>query len=232
MTFPIQCSEACSVPPHGLCCCIVVQSPSRVRLFVTPWTTARQASLPLTISQSLPKFISIESVMPSNHFMGYQSSHMGYKCFINSLADTSLVLDISDLFTGSQLSHFHTNMHFLNFHICAWAQTICSAGWTSSSCWRRLLRVPWTARRSVSPKGNLSWIFIGRTGAEAEAPIFWLTYTLRWNWVLSFSWSSLFHNWQTLDFYSIFHRHLYCRELGTSKPLVTPRSLCLWPNKL
>ena len=36
-------------------------------------------------------------------------------------------------------------------------------------CWRRLLRVPWTARRSVSPKGNQPWIFIGRT--DAEAPI-------------------------------------------------------------
>ena len=39
-------------------------------------------------------------------------------------------------------------------------------------CWRRLLRVPWTARRSnVNPKGNQSWIFIERTDAEAEAPI-------------------------------------------------------------
>ena len=35
-------------------------------------------------------------------------------------------------------------------------------------CWRRLLRVPWTARRS-----NQSWIFIGRIDAEAETPILW-----------------------------------------------------------
>ena len=40
-------------------------------------------------------------------------------------------------------------------------------------CWRRLLRVPWTARRSVSPKGNQSWMFIGRTDVEAETPILW-----------------------------------------------------------
>ena len=60
--------------------------------------------------------------------------------------------------------------------------------------WRRLLRVPWTAKRSnqstlkeitlespldckeiqpVHPKGNQPWIFIGRTDAEAEAPILW-----------------------------------------------------------
>ena len=39
-------------------------------------------------------------------------------------------------------------------------------------CWRRLLRVPWTARRSnQSPEGNQSWIFIGRTEAETETPI-------------------------------------------------------------
>ena len=44
-----------------------VQSLSRVWLFVTPWTVARQASLSITNSQSLPKLMSIESVMPSNH---------------------------------------------------------------------------------------------------------------------------------------------------------------------
>ena len=44
---------------------VVVQLPSPVRLFEIPWTTAR-VSLSLTISRSLPKFISNESVMPSN----------------------------------------------------------------------------------------------------------------------------------------------------------------------
>ena len=46
-----------------------VQSLSRVRLFVTPWTAARQASLSITNSQSLLKLMSIESVMPSNHLI-------------------------------------------------------------------------------------------------------------------------------------------------------------------
>ena len=40
-------------------------------------------------------------------------------------------------------------------------------------CWRRFLRVPWTARRSNQSILNQSWIFIGRTDAEAEAPILW-----------------------------------------------------------
>ena len=47
----------------------VVQSLSRVRLFVTPWTAARQASLTFTISQSLLKLMSIESVIPSNRLV-------------------------------------------------------------------------------------------------------------------------------------------------------------------
>ena len=43
-----------------------VQLLSHVRLFVTPWTAAEQASLSITNSQSIPKLMSIESVMPSN----------------------------------------------------------------------------------------------------------------------------------------------------------------------
>ena len=35
-------------------------------------------------------------------------------------------------------------------------------------CWRRLLRVPWTARRS-----NQSWVFFGRNDAKAETPVLW-----------------------------------------------------------
>ena len=46
-----------------------VQSLSHVRLFVTPWTSARQASLSIANSRSLLKIMSIESVMPSNHLI-------------------------------------------------------------------------------------------------------------------------------------------------------------------
>ena len=48
---------------------IVVQSLSRVQHFATPWTAACQASLSFTISRSLFKLVSIESVMPSNHLI-------------------------------------------------------------------------------------------------------------------------------------------------------------------
>ena len=46
-----------------------VQSLSCVRLFATPWTAAREASLSITNFLSLLKLKSIESVMPSNHLI-------------------------------------------------------------------------------------------------------------------------------------------------------------------
>ena len=46
-----------------------VQLLSRVRLFVTPWTATGQASLSITNSQRLLKLMSIEAMMPSNHFI-------------------------------------------------------------------------------------------------------------------------------------------------------------------
>ena len=48
---------------------ISVQSLSRVRLIATPWITARQASLSITNSQSPPKPMSIELMMPSNRLI-------------------------------------------------------------------------------------------------------------------------------------------------------------------
>ena len=54
------------LPPHLLSCsCCSV----RVRLFSTPWTAAHQAFLSFTISQSLFKLMSIESMMSSNHLV-------------------------------------------------------------------------------------------------------------------------------------------------------------------
>ena len=58
-----------------VCCNFVISSQlssvaqSHVRLFVIPWTVARQASLSITNSRSLLKLMSIKSVMPSNHLI-------------------------------------------------------------------------------------------------------------------------------------------------------------------
>jgi len=48
---------------------VVVKSLSHVQLFATPWTAAHQASLSFTVSRSLLKLMSIESVMPTNHLV-------------------------------------------------------------------------------------------------------------------------------------------------------------------
>ena len=53
----------------GSCLVSSFQLLSRVQLFVIPWTAARQASLSITNSESLPKLISIELVITSNHLI-------------------------------------------------------------------------------------------------------------------------------------------------------------------
>ena len=72
-------------------------------------------------------------------------------------------------------------------HVCMWEWTIKKAEpWRIDAfelwCWRRLLRVPWTSRRSnqIHPKGNQFWVFIGRTGVEAETPILCPPYAKSW----------------------------------------------------
>ena len=72
---------------------IVVQLPSHVQLFATPWTAACQASLSLTISWSLPKFMSIESMLPSSHLILWHpllllpSTFPSMRDFSNELTD-------------------------------------------------------------------------------------------------------------------------------------------------
>ena len=59
-----------TLPLRYLSCCWVTQlNNTCVRLFETPWTAARQASLSITISQILPKFMFIALVMPSSHLI-------------------------------------------------------------------------------------------------------------------------------------------------------------------
>ena len=65
-------SRATKPPPLGYKSYVfVVQLPSHVWLFATPWTAAYQASLSLTISRSLTKFMFIAPVMPSSHLSSF-----------------------------------------------------------------------------------------------------------------------------------------------------------------
>ena len=77
---------------------VVVQSPSRVQLFLTSWTAACQASLSLTTSQSLLKLMSIEWMTPSNHVILYNFLFLLPSIFLAAGA-----FSLSQLFTsGSQ----------------------------------------------------------------------------------------------------------------------------------
>ena len=58
--------QGCKLSP---CFVVDVQLLSRVQLFATPWTVARQSSLSFAISWSMLKFMSIELVMPTNHLI-------------------------------------------------------------------------------------------------------------------------------------------------------------------
>ena len=66
---------------------------------------------------------------------------------------------------------------FSNSHVWMWKLDVFEL-----RCWRRLLRVPWSWRRSNQSilKGNKLWIFTGRTDAEAEAPILWSPDAKNW----------------------------------------------------
>ena len=72
-TFPDDINPLCSftffVPHSQYHIVVIVQSLSCVWLFATPWTAACQASLSFTVSWSLLKLMSIDSVMPSNHLI-------------------------------------------------------------------------------------------------------------------------------------------------------------------
>ena len=66
---PLSVTRECPLASESSVQFSSVHSLSRVWLFATPWTTARQASLSITNSWSSPKLMSIESVMPSNHLI-------------------------------------------------------------------------------------------------------------------------------------------------------------------
>ena len=79
-----------------------VQLLSRVRLFVTPWISALQASLSITISRSSLKLMSIESVMPSSHLLlchpllllpTIPPSHQSLFQWVNSSHEVAKVLE-------------------------------------------------------------------------------------------------------------------------------------------
>ena len=139
----------------------IVQLLSHVRLFETPWTAAHQASLSFTISQTLLRFMSIESNMLSNHLILY--------CPLLLLP--SILADQGP----SNHSYGFTSSHVWRWELdhkeswppnnwCFWTEVL-----------EKTLESPLDCKeiQPVHPKGNQSWIFIKRTDAEAVALILW-----------------------------------------------------------
>ena len=67
--FPISLSPSLHLLISDISSTFMLGHFSHIRLFATPWTAAHKASLGLNMSQSLPKFMSIASLMPSNHLI-------------------------------------------------------------------------------------------------------------------------------------------------------------------
>ena len=92
-----------------------VQSSSRIPLFETPWTAAHQASLSITSSRNLPKFMSIELVMPSNHLI------LCHPLLLPSVFPRIRVFPMSQLFTsGCQSIRASTSASVLPVSIHGW----------------------------------------------------------------------------------------------------------------
>ena len=89
-----------------------VQLLSRVQLFATPWTVARQASLSITNSQGLFTLLSIESVMPSNHL---SSSVVPFSSCLQSFS-ASGSFQMSQFFTSGGQSILSFSFSISPFH--------------------------------------------------------------------------------------------------------------------
>ena len=137
-----------------------VQSLSHVQLFATPWTAAFQASLSLTVSQSLLNFTSIELVMLSNHLILWCSPKEA----------TSLC----------QQRSISQSYGFSSSHVQMWKLDH-KEGWASKHWCFWNVALEKTHESSLdskkinpcNPKGNQPWIFTGSTNVEAETPTLW-----------------------------------------------------------
>ena len=65
-------------------------------------------------------------------------------------------------------------------HVDLWNISCVNSFFLAVWCWRRLLRVPWTARRSVHSKGDHPWVFFGRNDTKAETPVLWPPHAKIW----------------------------------------------------
>ena len=132
-----------------------VQSLSCVWLFATPWTAACQASLSITNSRSLPKLMSTESVMPSNHLILYCPLLL-----LPSIFPSIRVFSNEELFLHWVAYWVPTNLGssfsilFFAFSYCSW----CSQGKNTEVVCHPLLQ--WTILSELSSMTHPSWVVL------------------------------------------------------------------------
>ena len=141
-----QQTDGCSEELHKM----VVQSLSHVQVFTTPWAAVYQGSLPFTISLSLLKLMSIESVMPSNH-LSFCSPH----------------LLLPSVFPRIKVRDFYrpkwAGTRKLYWAFSGWLQQGFFLIWNERACWSRLGNLCWAGKRWLV---DLGLPFLGEPSIE------------------------------------------------------------------
>ena len=154
---------------------VSVQLLSRVRLFATPWIATRQASLSITNSRRLLKLMSIESVclelgkVASSMLTPWKESYDQPRQHIKKQRNYFVHKGPSS--QGCSFSSGHVWMRELD----------CEESWVPKNwCFgtvvlEKTLESPLDCKeiQPEHPKGDPSWMFIGRTDVEAETPVLW-----------------------------------------------------------
>ena len=174
---PLDCKEIQSVNPKGNWLSSV-QLLSCAPRFATPWTTAHQAFLSITNSQSLLKLMSIESVMPSNHLilchplLLLPSIFPIIRVFSNELALCIRWLKYWGFSFYIRTSNEHPGL--ISFRM-DWLGLLAVQGTFKSLLQHHHSKasVLWCSAFFIVQIGNQSWLFIERIDAEAETPILW-----------------------------------------------------------
>ena len=145
---------------------VKVKSLSRVRLLATPWTAAYQAPPSIAFSRQ-------------EYWSGGDKPRQHIKMQRHPCADES---------------PFGQSQGFSSSHVRMW-ELNCKEGWAPKTwCFHMMvLESPLDCReiQPVHPEGNQSWIFTGRTVAEAEAPVLWPPDVKNWLWKRPWCWERL-----------------------------------------
>ena len=156
---------------------VVVLSLSRVQLFATPWTEAHQASLSFTVSQSLLKFVSIESVMPYNLLVLccpllllpsiFPSWHKanGLRVCFPSTAHSATVVTIKDEDENKFVSRLMRENNNITMRVWLGLSQLSAGKYLCVECTKRVLTCPecqvsLTKECQVVANSNTSWWWI------------------------------------------------------------------------